>query len=414
MEVGNSLYAFLERVNPWWEMGTYRFDVYERNYYLRLIHQNKSRLIKILIGARRVGKTSILRSLINLYLEIAYSKEVIFLPGELPELRKRGIRSTLEMLEKKLEIDIFRDETYVFIDEVQEVDNWQQDVKLLYDNTRIRFFVSGSSSLILKKETSKLTGRFILLNVFPLSFREYLEFSDQQGKHEDDLLEEYLHFGGYPEYVLNKDPVYLQQAVESTLYRELLDYYGIRNPSRLTQLVAFLADKSGTPVSANRIATDLKIDDKTTKFYLEYLESVFLVYPVHRYGMSHRVSKSSLPKYYFNDTGILSIMGIRKRIGHLIENAVFLELMRREVFVEKPRIYYDLINGQEIDFRCREDLYEIKSQKARLEHELLRLEGIEETINVVMHNYSSVSNRDLLALRNVKYVDLKRFLMGEG
>ena len=270
-----------------------------------------------------------------------------------------GIRGSLELFAKKFNYKLLNNEMFVFIDEIQEIKGWQKDIKFLYDNSKIQFVVTGSSSLILKNDTSKLTGRFILQHILPLSYPEFLKF--KKAKHSADLLNEYVKYGGYPEYVLNGSQVYLQQAVESTLYRELLDIYGIRNPIVLKDILGLLADKITTPVSANKIAKDLKMDDKTVKFYLDYLKSVYLIYPVYLYGRSNKISKGSLPKYYFNDNGVLNLFGIRQRIGHLVENAVFIELLRNQDS-ELTNIFYDIEDGQEVDFRVREQLYEVKTK----------------------------------------------------
>lgn len=400
---------FINGVNPWWFDPKYRFDVIDRDHYLNVIQSNPKRLIEMLIGARRVGKTSILQALINRYLDKYDPQKIMYIPADLKEVGERGIKTVIEAILGEHNIDVFRDDIFVFVDEIQEVSKWQEDIKALYDNTKIHFFLTGSSSLLLKKETSKLTGRFLLTNVLPLSFSEYINFNKDSTKNENELLEDYLIFGGYPEYVLNNNPVYLQQAVESTLYRELLDHYGIRNPALLTMLIRFLADKMTTPVSANKISQDLKIDDKTAKFYLDYLESVYLIYPVYRYGLSHKISKSSVPKYYFNDTGILGVFGIRPRIGHLVENAVFLNLLRWNMQSEIPQIFYDVIGNQEIDFRYQNDYYEAKNYQDDLTADLNKYEDIDKQLNVIINGLSN-KTKDLPYFSNLKYISLIDFL----
>lgn len=402
MEERYTLKEFLRGINRWWEDEKFRFDVIEREEYMGILEKNPSRLIDILIGARRVGKTSLVHSYINRLLEKVDSKTVIYLPADLKEIRERGIRKILEIVSKDFKYDIFKKQLYVFVDEVQEIPEWQREVKFLYDNTKIRFFLTGSSSLILKEETSKLTGRFLLHQILTLRYPEFLRFRKLESSEKN--LMEYLNKGGYPEYVLNQSIDYLQQAVESTLYRELLEIYGIRNPSILKNLLGYLTDKVTNPVSANRIAVDLKIDDKTAKFYLEYLESVYLIYPVYRYGRSHKKTKGSLPKYYFNDNGVLSLFGVRDRLGHLVENAVFLELLRKER-AELSNIYYDVINENEVDFRVGQNLYEVKA-KEMSESEILKYEGIKENINIV-----SLEKQKDIYLPNLKYVDLEDFLL---
>lgn len=405
----NSFEAFLVGVNPWWDDSSYRFDVTERDYTSSFYNSNSSRLIQILIGARRVGKTSILRSIINKQLATYNPKQIIYIPADLAEVKTRGLNDVITSIFKRLKLDMFKEESWVFIDEIQEVNLWQKDIKLLYDNTKINFYLTGSSSLLLKKETSKLTGRFLLTTILPLSFSEYLRFTKASERDKSQSLDDYLMFGGYPEYVINKNPVYLQQAVESTLYRELLDSFGIRNPGILNRLLSFLADKVTSPVSASRIAKDLKIDDKTAKFYLEYLQAVYLVYPVYRFGLSHRISKSSIPKFYFNDVGILQICGIRPRNGHLVENAVFLHLLRSNSKAELPQIYYDVVESREIDFVSQGKYFEVKEDKKELLSLLSDYESIGKEIAVII-NASRTKLNSLPHYSNLSYRSLLDFL----
>ncbi|MBU1088846.1 ATP-binding protein [Patescibacteria group bacterium] len=405
-------FDFIKTLNPWWEKKTFKYDVFNRPAYLREIMDRKDRLIDILIGARRVGKTYILYSVVNRLLKHGISpKKIIFLSTDLREVKETGLRQIIADVIKLNKCKI-SDSLHMLVDEIQELDNWQSDLKTLYDHTKIKFYISGSSSLILTQKTSKLTGRYFLQKILPLSFSEFLNFngvvvSRLSENKKKNLLEEYLKKGGYPEFVLKNNQTYLKQAIESTLYRDLLSLYGIRNPVILEDLLYYLADKITTPVSAKRIQKDLKIDDETAKFYLKYLESVYLVYPVYRKGRSNRISRSSNPKYYFNDTGVLSLMSIRPRMGHLVENVVFLELLRRESLREKYRIYYEIFDDMEIDFECKDGLFEVKTGMKPDGKILERYDFINKKINVVSMNILK-KIKDFSA--NVKLIELGDFL----
>ena len=354
----------LKQTNPWWDNENFTFNLLEREEYLSNIMDRKDRLIQILIGARRVGKTFILKSVINhLLLEGAKEKNVLYISCDAREVRDLGIKRVIDIYIKQFKINL-KQRIYIFLDEVQEVKDWQSDVKYFYDNLSIQFYLTGSSSLILSSKTSKLTGRFILHQVLPLSFKEYLLFTNtkiiKDKKNNEKILEEYLQTGGYPEYVLLKNRQYLMDAIESTLYRELLEVYGIRNPKLLRTLIEYLSDKVTNYVSANKIRQDLKVDDKTAAFYLQYLQDIYLLYPVYKYGRSYKISKNSIPKYYFNDTGILNVFSLYPKIGQLTENVVFLHLLRKSRSKQSLNIFYDVINNIEIDFRAQNQLYEVK------------------------------------------------------
>jgi len=357
----NILKKEIIKINPWWQ-GSIPQKLVKRPLYLATLTKPK-RFIDILSGARRVGKTFLLFSVIKRLLHTVKPSHIFYITAEARKIKQFTILEIIAFFRKLHKIST-KTQIFVFIDEVQEIPEWQEQIKYLYDTENIKFYLSGSSSLILNKQTSKLTGRYQLHHIMPLSYNEYLDFNIFFGKKrtKGDFFEDYINHGGYPENITIQSDQYLRQTVESTLYRDLLSYYGIRNPALLEDLFYFLCDKITTPVSANKIAKDLKIDVSTAQFYLKYLQDIYLVYPLYKKGMSNRIVKSSLPKYYINDTGILRVFSLKPRIGHLVENLVFTHL-RRQAVSEKPKIYYDIIDDTEIDFVFNQKNYEVKYDK---------------------------------------------------
>ena len=182
-------------------------------------------------------------------------------------------------------------------------------------------------------------------------------------------------------------------AVESTLYRELLGVYGIRNPILLRNLLEYLSDKITNYVSANKIRQDLKIDDRTAKFYLQYLQDIYLIFPVYKEGKSYRISRGSVPKYYFSDTGILNMFSLNPKIGQLAENAVFLHLMRKEKNKQFNLIFYENINNIEVDFKLDNRIYEVKFRDGTMDEDLIKYQVIDDKITfIVKENYSKFHN----------------------
>jgi predicted AAA+ superfamily ATPase len=401
-----------DQLNPWWSAANFRFKLQNRPDYTNQIFSQKGRLIQVLLGGRRVGKTSILNTVVNEYLSRGIKpKHIIFLAGELREVQTKGIRDTITTLISRLGVRA-SSELHIFIDEVQEIKDWQTDVKLLYDATPYRLYLSGSSSLLLAKQTVKLTGRYYLRHVLPLSFGEFLTFKGVKAKSSatttDNALDEYLRIGGYPEYVMNNDPAYLRQCIESTLYRELMSAYGMRNPALLQDLLYFLADAMTNEVSAKKIKSELKIDDKTAHFYLRYLQDVFLIYPTFKAGRSNRITKGSNPKYYFNDTGVLALTAKTFRIGHAVENVVFLKLLREQPSQEVPRIEYSLIDGQEVDFVFRDQAYEVKARTEITEDVLEKYSELGQEISMITLG-DTRKFRDVSS--SLKVIPLKEFLL---
>lgn len=378
----------LRETNKYWANPSFRYKGLLRRDYVDRIISRPSRLVTILIGARRVGKTSIIQMLINKLLDTGVNgKDILYISGDSRKVGELGLEEILGVFVNK-DGQRKHKNLHVFIDEIQELSNWQQTVKYYYDNFNVKLYFTGSSSLILSHKTSKLTGRFLLHEVFPLDFTEYLDFKGKKltnsPKTNQLLAEEYLRTGGYPEYVLGDNDDQLRFTITSTLYRDLLSYYGLRNPALLEELLNYLADKVTTPVSALTIKKDLKVDEKTARFYIQYLKDVYLIYPLFKEGRSHRIYKSSNPKYYFNDTGVLNLFSLSPRIGALAENAVYLELKRRSKWIERPRIYYTQDLNNEIDFLYNGIMLEVKYRENLQEKELERLNELGGSMHIIV------------------------------
>lgn len=403
MDVQRELKIALTQLNPWWEDSSYRFEIIPRSSFENLINSQSS-VIDVLIGARRVGKTSIMKNIINTLLNSGIpERQIVYFVTDARVSKKIVPEDIVDFIRKAFNLRSEK-RIYLFLDEVQDMADWQRGVKYLYDNTKIKIYITGSSSLILRPQTSKLTGRFILHEVLGLSFLEYLEFTNQklfksQAKN-TLLVTEYLEMGGYPEYVLNHDRQALFNIIESTLYRDLMSQYGIRNPAFLKDLLDYLADKVTNTVSNQNIAKDLKVNDDTAKFYLKYLQDVYLIYPLYRKSKSQRISKSSVPKYYFNDTGVLNLRSLSPKIGLLAENAVYLHLRRKNISKEYPDIFYNEIDGIEVDFDNRySDLTEVKFRDELKREDIEKYQLIKEQISFVVKKQSDML-KDILPMHS--------------
>lgn len=394
-----ALKVALTELNPWWENNKFRFEIIQRSSFAHLLSPT-SKTIEVFIGARRVGKTSIMKSIINHLLDSGVShKQIIYFVTDARVSADLTPEDIIHYVQKSFHLTP-RQQIYLFLDEVQDMPDWQRGVKYLYDNLNVKIYVTGSSSLILRPQTSKLTGRFILHEVLGLSFTEYLEFTNQKltKKHPRniELLTRYLQIGGYPEYVLGQDRQALMSIIESTLYRDLISQYGIRNPAFLKDLLDYLADKVTSPVSNQNIARDLGVNDDTAKFYLQYLQDVYLIYPVYRKSKSNKISKSSVPKYYFGDTGILNIRSLSPKIGSLAENSVYLHLRRASFSKEHADIYYNTASGVEIDFDNRHNqLTEVKFRDNLQEEDIVKYQAIDNQINFVVKTQSEIIDTTL-------------------
>jgi uncharacterized protein len=404
----------LTELNPWWEDSQFRFNIIPRSSF-SFLNKRLSNVIDIFIGARRVGKTSIMQGIINNLLDSGVKNyQIVYFVTDARISKELTPEDIVRFLREKFKLSLNK-KVYFFLDEVQDMQGWQRGVKYLYDNSKIKFYITGSSSLVLRAETSKLTGRFILHEVLGLSFEEYLEFTKRKvyksQSRNIDLVVEYLETGGYPEYVLNRDKQVLANIIESTLYRDLISQYGIRNPAFLKELLDYLADKVTNNVSCQNIARDLKVNDETAKFYLKYLQDVYLIYPLFRKSKSHRISKSSVPKYYFNDTGVINLRTISSKIGSLAENAVYLHLRRKSFSKEHPDIFYNEVNGVKVDFDSRHgNPIEVKFRDNLTKGDLEKYQLAEEKITFIVKKQSDLLH-DILPMHSK--ITLDSFLLSK-
>jgi predicted AAA+ superfamily ATPase len=269
--------------------------------------------------------------------------------------------------------NVQKQDLFLFIDEVQEINLWQSQVKILYDISKMSIVVTGSSSSVIAQETSKLTGRHKVVNVATLDFVEYCNFYENIigiKKTSSEMLELYLESGGLPELFFNNINAkfeYVKNAVDASLYRDLLGVFGIRNPEYLKSILQVMADSVTNPLSFNTIANRVGISYDTAKQYVGYLLETPMVSRVYKQGNSKKITKNSNPKYYFNDIGILNYFSKKPKIGHRIENLVFIELQNRVGFsLHENILYFEYVSSFdskkcEVDFDVDGKLYEVKT-----------------------------------------------------
>ena len=224
----------------------------------------------------------------------------------------------------------------------------------------IKVLITGSSSKLLTKEVAtSMGGRNLSYNVFPLSFREFLifknfELQESYSSSEKSLLlnyfGEYLNFGAYPEVVLfpNEREKIITDIFDTAIFKDVLDRHKIRNSSLMKNLIKALL--SAKEFSVNKFYNYLKSQQVESSKdalykYLGYLEDAFFVFTLNKFSLSYKKSEQSLPKIYFVDNGLLKTNGIDDK-GRLLENLVFLELLRRE----KDIAYYQTPTKNEVDF----------------------------------------------------------------
>lgn len=324
-------------LNPWHEGREVDLGI-ERTEYLERITktvQERKQCVFIL-GSRRVGKTMILLQLIYRLIKGGVKpKKILFLSLDNTNLQNLNL---FDLVSRS-------DYDYVFLDEIHFLDNWAQILKSLYDlpGFSTKIVCSGSSSKSIEDKKAFLTGRSTEINVLPLTFREFGKFNE--GEH---LLNDYLYYGGYPEYVLEKQPNYLNSLVKDIVEKDILKLYSIKNSTYLFDICQILAKQIGFRGSPNKISKVLGLDNKTVVNYIQYLKEVKLIETVCQYSDSLNERLYAPKKYYFNDLGMRNSFAGFSDTGSLVENAVFIKL--GELYGVEQISYLAGARSSEVDF----------------------------------------------------------------
>jgi predicted AAA+ superfamily ATPase len=327
-----------------------------RDKYLnKLIEAMDTPVIKVISGVRRCGKSTLLDIFEAHLMSVGVEKERIVRINMDTKEMKEQVSNWSEMydaVEKRMKKGV---KNYVLLDEVQNITDWEGALISIYTDLDADLYVTGSNAVMLSPNMgTKLVGRFIEIKMLPLSFKEYMDFTGSDDK--EGSFREYMEMGGFPLVALLHDRPALQKDVLSGIYStvmdlDILDKNKIRDVSLLKSLAEFLIENVGNTVSANSISDYLnrsgrKSNMHTIEDYLVMMERAFLLYDVRRYDISGKLRLKTLGKYYVVDPGFRSLIGGRKDgSGRILENIVYLELLRRgyEISIGK-------VGAHEVDF----------------------------------------------------------------
>lgn len=330
--------------------------------------------VVVIYGARRVGKTTLLKHL----LEKSVNKErVLFVNGDDIFAREHLVSQSVQKLK-----DFVGNHSLLVIDEAQYVEKIGLNLKLIVDHIpNIKVIATGSSSFDLAKDVGEpLTGRKYVLKLFPLA---QMEISQIEKSHETEAnLESRLVHGSYPEVVTMGDnkmrETYLREMLSSYLFKDILELEGIRHANKLVRLLQLLAFRIGKGVSLNELGSQLGMSKNTVERYIDLLEKVFVIYRLSSFSRNLRKEISKNQRYYFYDNGIRNALienfnpiSIRNDVGELWENYIITERMKRQQYLQhfSNSYFWRTYDKQEIDLvEEREGKlfgYEIKWQKSK-------------------------------------------------
>lgn len=324
-----------------------------REGYLKRLESGKDRtdVVKVITGMRRSGKTVLMQQFIRRIVGSGVPEgSIVYMNFE--SKKWENIKTDSDLME---EISSRRIEgrMYVFLDEVQRVKSWENVVNSLQVDADADIYITGSNAYLLSSELSTyISGRYMELKILPPSFKEFMEL--HPGDREQRFMQ-YLRTGSLPIVDPDGDEMFEQDLLigvfNTVLVKDVLKHTGTSDVSVLEDIARFLYSNVGNITSCNSIAQALRIDNKQVKKYIKAMCEAFLIYKVERYDIRGKKPMDSLEKYYVSDTGMRNaVLGISSRedISRLVENVVYLELLRRgyEVSVGK---YGDT----EVDFTAR-------------------------------------------------------------
>ena len=341
-------------------------DLINRPQYLNQLIQNKDvDLVKIVTGIRRCGKSSLL-DLFHKYLTENGVPDAHIIHMNMESLRYRDLTNYLffyDYVSKRISPD---GKTYLIFDELQAVEHWEKAIESFRLDFDVDIYITGSNAYLLSTEFSTLlSGRYVEIRMLPLSFREFLDFYEfAPDVSMEEKFQKYLQFGGMPilrEYKFNeaRSNQALEGIYSTVVLRDILQRNNGINQAMLQKIMLFLCSNIGSITSPNSIGNVLanegdiptvkakNIAGKTVERYISMLRNAFVFFSVGRYDVKGKQLLKTLGKNYIIDLGFRNmLLGYRDADrGHILENIVFLELLRRDY-----RVYIGKIGETEIDF----------------------------------------------------------------
>lgn len=365
----------------------------KRNEYLDVLKRFKDKeLIKVITGIRRCGKSTLLEMYKNYLLDNGVEKEQI-ISINLEDLKYNFIDNYMTLYNYVNDNLNPNKKNYVFIDEVQRILEFQKAVDSLYINKNVDLYITGSNANLLSSELATLlSGRYIEVKMLPLSFKEYKDAYPKLSN--DELYQKYISYGSLP-YTTNLDneddvSMYLSSIYNDIIIKDVMTRKKIQDETMLRSVANFAMDNIGNLVSVNNIANAMTSDGRdinvrTVERYLDGFVESFFLYKASRYDIKGKQYLKTGEKYYVSDLGLRYFILGRKigDYGHILENIVYLELLRRgyDVFVGK-------VDEYEIDFVAVNNKGKLYIQVA-------------DTLKGVDENDTKILDRELRSLKKI-------------
>lgn len=388
----------LEKYN-FWQGNVPQLGFLREIYTNEIVAYTQNKLVKVLVGQRRTGKSYILRQIANeLIMNGVNPKNIFYFNKEFVDFDFVENYKDLDQLIKLYKTQVNPDgKVYLFIDEIQNIVEWERLVNSYSQDftEEYELFISGSNSKMLSGELATLlSGRYINFEILPFGYEEYLGITQAERNKQSYI--DYLESGGLPElFVLpNNDTKrnYIASLKDTVLLRDIIQRQRINDPNLLEDLFIYLVNNASNLLSVNNIANYMKSSGRKTSYdtvanYIGYIEDAFLVHKVDRFDIRGKETISGVCKYYINDLAYKNYLysGFGFGVGYMLENLVYLELKRAgfEVFV-------GVLPHKEVDFVAKKADRIVYVQCAYI---LMNIETIEReysSLEAIKDNYEKI------------------------
>ena len=390
------------------------------NYLKKLIGAKDTEFIKVITGVRRSGKSTLLLMFKDYLINNGVKEEnIIYINFESALYDDiKNYKDLYNYVKEKVKKDMI----YLLLDEVQNVESWERAINSFKVDFKIDIYLTGSNAYLLSSELSTLlSGRYIEIKMYPLSFSEYLIFNNYDNKDLDDKFNEYLKYGGLPAITLIKDNdelvlSYLNDIYNTIVKKDIIDRNNIKDVALLENIIKYLSNNIGSSVSSTKISDYLnsnkiveKSNHQTIDNYLNMLEKSFIMYKANRTDIKSKALLKTLGKYYISDTGIRNIiLGFRNiDEGHLLENVVYLELLRRgyRVNIGKSNDYeVNFVAENPNDIKYYQVTKSLLNEEVKM-RELRSLESIADNYEKIILTMDKSINKDYNGIKVVNIID---------
>ena len=434
----NEILAVLNDWNIW--QGDLDTGIIRGKYLDRLESLMTSNQIVTITGARRAGKSYLMRQMAKKLFDQGVKKENILIVNfEDPRFPALDTKLMTRIFDVYKEFLSPTDTPYLFLDEVQEVESWEKWVRMMHELRKAKIVVSGSNAHLLSRELGTLlTGRHLDLTIFPLSFQEFLAFNqmevrtplDVAGKEAEikGLLRKYIESGSFPEVVLSQHKrEILLKYFEDLLTKDLLKRYRVRKVQVMKSLIKYYLGNAANLTTFKSATKFLQASSDTIEKFAGYFEDVYLTFFLNRFSFKVKEQVKSPRKVYAIDTGLCNAVGFNfsENLGRFAENVVFMALKRKQALNPDLEIFYwKDIHHREVDFVIKDGLkvkgllqvcWNLRDEKTR-KREMRSLAKAMRELNVSVAAIitEETEGEEKLHHDMVKLIPLWKWLLAEG